>query len=245
MLLKQWRTSSSRLEKLPSIPLGLGIYLFKDWHNSESPLRWDENIFHSQIQVHALLEVRAENISWLIPSILFPAASTFSAVCYSSPGCWDFLCSLWEHLFNSSWRFPSPCYCFLHSPSCLVHENPPVLAPKGQYLEMETRLLDSWKGRASQGIRIELVPALPFPTGFAAVTKCTLMAQQWFLGTVCGVWWSCGTAELWEFFYFCVTPSFFCECCVSAVLFLFPVSLCSGSGGTHSHVLSLIHVFVL
>lgn len=46
MLLKLWRTSSSRLEKLPYIPLGLGIYSFEGWHSSESPLRWDENIFH-------------------------------------------------------------------------------------------------------------------------------------------------------------------------------------------------------
>lgn len=90
MLLKQWRTSSSRLEKLPSIPLGLGIYLFKDWHNSESPLRWDENIFHSQIQVHALLEQRIF-LDWshpffflLLPRFLLfvtapQGAGTFSA----------------------------------------------------------------------------------------------------------------------------------------------------------------------
>lgn len=131
-----------------------------------------------QSQVRAPLEARAENISWLIPSIPFPAVSMFSADCYSSPGHWDFPCSLWEYLLNSFVRLPSPCYYFLHSPSCLVHENPPVVAPKGQYFEVETRLLDSWKGVASQAVGIELVPALPCPTGCAAVTKCIVMAQQ-------------------------------------------------------------------
>lgn len=99
----------------------------------------------------------------------------FSAVCCSSPELWDFPCSLWGYLLNSCVHFPSPCYYFLHSPSSLVHENPPVLAPEGQYFEMETPLLDSWKGGASHGVGIELVPSLP--TGFAAVTKFILVAQ--------------------------------------------------------------------
>lgn len=98
----------------------------------------------------------------------------FSVVAFSSPEHWDFPCSLWEYLLNSFLHFPSPCYYFLHSPSCSVHENPPVLAPKGQYFGM----LDSWGGGASQGVGIELVPALSFPTGFAAVTKSVLVAQQ-------------------------------------------------------------------
>lgn len=142
-------------------------------------MRWDENIFHPDtISKSGPCTLRAENISWLIPSIPFPAASMFSVISFSSPEHWDFPCSLWEYLLNSFLHFPSPCYYFLHSPSCLVHENPPVLAPKGQYFGMETGLLDFLGRGASQGVGIELVPALPFPTGFAAVTKSILVAQQ-------------------------------------------------------------------
>lgn len=112
-------------------------------------------------------------------SLLLPGFLLFVT---ASPETRTFPAASGNYLFNSFLHFPSPCYYFLNSPSCWVHENPPVWAPKGsnisEYLEMETHLLDFWKGRAAQGVGIELIPALPFPTGFAAVTKCILMAQQ-------------------------------------------------------------------
>lgn len=193
MLLKQWRTSSSRLEKLPSIPLGLGIYLFKDWHSSESPLRWDENI--SKVS-HALLEQRIF-LGWSHPFhvscclLQLPRALGLSLQPQGISV--KFLFYIFFH----------PVTIFYVPPSCLVHGNPPVLAPKGKYFEMETGLLDSWEGGTSQGVGIELVPALPLPHRLCSSDKMKfLVAQQWCLGTVCG-------ARGWESLDFCVNPRFF------------------------------------
>lgn len=58
-----------------------------------------------------------------------------------------------------------------------------VFGSKGTVTQ-KTNFLNSWKGRASQGIGVNMILALTFPTVSVAPTKCILIAHRWFLMTV-------------------------------------------------------------